>query len=136
MTILFFSFHQFQCFSFNSCHYSWQSALHLPLPWLKLPKITKNVFRCAPFSSLHSIISNSFGLFFLLWSLLAQARLSICVVIVVQKSYYTFYSLQSAICNLQSRNKIFHNPQSTICNLQSKNKFYHSYQLTSVLVQT
>ena len=38
-------------------------------------------------SSLHSIIFNSFGLLFLLWSLLAQARLSFRVVIVVQKSY-------------------------------------------------
>ena len=37
-------------------------------------------------SSLHNIIFYSFGLFFLLWSLLAQAQLSFRVIIVVQKN--------------------------------------------------
>ena len=47
----------------------------------------RHVARAIKNSSLHNIVFNSFRLFFLLWSLLAQAQLSFREVIVVQKSY-------------------------------------------------
>ena len=45
----------------------------------------RHVGRALKNSSLHNIVFNSFRLFFLLWSLLAQAQLSFRDVIVVQK---------------------------------------------------